>query len=316
MKSWRFLLAFLGLTGLLVAARPLCGLSWFSRGNIVIPFRTIHGKIVAAMSLNGKPRKNFVIDTGAFSTMFNASAVSADGLRTISVHGTVHCFGGDVPVTRAVQRATIFGYGLQITGIGAVFDLSSLQHSLGIPLTGIIGSDTIASQPILVDYQAGKITMFLKKRIPHLRKSAERISLVSPPPGAEKFGGPVIPAQLELPNGRIVKLNLEIDTGSQNALTLYKPFAVKYGLLASNPKGTVTNAGCGGKFGLAPAALPAVFIGNQKIPNPKTLSAEKAVGAAASTDVDGEIGYKILSRFRIFIDRPQHFVVFEPASQN
>ncbi len=316
MEYWRSRVVVPYIAGLLLTASPVCALSWFSRGNVLIPFRTIHGLIVTRMSLNGKPGKNFIVDTGSFTSMFNASVVDAGGLKTISAQGTVHCFGGDVPVTRVASQTTIFGYGLQINGGAVVSDLGLLQNAVRIPLTGIIGSDAITSRPILVDYQAGKITMFPGKHMPHLEKPAERIQLESPPAGAEKFPGPVFAAQVQLPDGRWVKANLEIDTGSDGGLLLYAPFASKYGLIPADPRLTVIHYGCGGKYGLAPVSLPAIMLGSQKITNPETLSAEKAVGAAAATTVDGSIGYRILSRFRIFIDAPDHFVVFEPVKQN
>lgn len=315
MRPMRRWLAALWLAVLLMAAPAADGIPWFWGGNVVIPFRTIRGKIVATMSLDGKPGKNFVIDTGAFTTMFGSAAVSADRLKTTRSHGTIHCFGGDVPVTRYVSKATIFAGGLRITGGGVIWDMSPLQHFLAIPLTGIVGSDTITSRPILLDYQAGKITMFLGRHRPHFRRGAERIPLESPPPGAERFGGPVIAAGVKLPDGRVVSLNLEIDTGNNDGLILYTPFARKQGLLAAHPERSVIRYGCGGKYGLAPVTLPALYIGNQKIAHPQTFCAEKALGAAASTDVDGSIGYRILSRFKLFIDAPQHYVVFGPVAK-
>lgn len=318
MKARHPRIAIASVLGLLIAAPPLLCLPWFSHGNVVIPFRTIHGLIIATMSLNGKPGENFVIDTGAFTTVLNASAVAARGLKTHPLHGTVHCFGGDISISQAAPQATIFGYGLRITGGGIVSDLNPLQGALHLPLFGIIGSDTMTSQPILVDYKAGRITVFLRNRMPHLAKDAERIPLESPPPGADNFPGPVIAAQVQLPDGKLVRASLEIDTGNDTGLILYAPFAAKYGLLDStpDPKSTVLDHGCGGQFALAPTALPAILLGNQKIANPKTLSAEKAVGAAANTAIDGSIGYPILSRFRVFIDAPQHYVVFEPVKGN
>lgn len=314
MKLQRFQLAFLWLAGLLIAAPPLCCLSWFSRGNVVIPFKQVHGLMISAMSLNGKPGQNFIIDTGAFNTVLDVSAVNAEGLRTVSVHGTAHCVGGDVILSQTVPQATIFAYGFQINGGMDVLDLNSLEHLFRVPLTGIVGSDAITSRPILVDYQAGTITMFLGKHRPRLEKGAEKIPLESRP-GADQFAAPVFPASLELPDGRFVKLNLEIDTGSWDALTLYPAFARKYGLLGADPKPAAMGYGCGGKYWLATASVPAIIIGNEKISDPKTLSVENATGAAASTEIDGVIGYRILSRFRIFIDAPEHFVVFEPPGK-
>lgn len=318
MKPWRNRFALFSLAGLLIAAPPVISSyapfpprwSLFGDPDIVMPFRMLHGVMVVSMSLNGKPG-NFIIDTGALTTLLNASVVDAEALKTIPANVTLRSFVGNIAIVRAVPQTTIFGYGFQINGGAMVLNLDDLQDSIGIPLTGIIGSDTLTARPIIVDYQAGKVTIFDPGNLPRVEKLSET-PLESPSSGGEKFGGPVIGAHLELPNGKLVRLNLEIDTGSTNGLTLHAPFAKKYGLLPADLKNPVQQTAAGGKYGLARTSVPALFLGRQKIANPETLCVLNAVGVAGSTEADGEIGYKILSRFRIFIDAPQHFAAFEP----
>jgi hypothetical protein len=311
MRTWRSYFALFPLAGLLLAAPPLCCLSWFSHGNLVIPFNTVRGLIVSPMSVNGKSGRNFVFDTGASATAIDAAAAKAEGIKTASATGAIHTFAANARLATVIPHTAIFGYGLKINATAAVLDLDPLRRWLGIPLTGIIGSDTITSLPVLIDYRAQKITMFLGKHMPDIDESTE-IPLVSLPAAAEEFGSPVIAGKLELPDGRLVSLNLEIDTGNINGLMLHTPFAKKYGLLSANSKSAITSNSLGGKYVVVPAHVPALLIGAQRIANPDTLCDEKAVSTAGSTDVDGEIGYKVLSHFRIFIDAPQHFVVFEP----
>ncbi len=315
MKSLGICFAFLCLAGLLAAPPALC-LPWFLSGRIVLPFGIYRGLIVTGMSLNGKPGQNFIIDTGCTTTLYNPSAVHAEGLRTVPRHVPVQSLAGDFTVDSVVPHATIFGYGLRIGGGGPVVDLQAVQHYLGIRLTGIIGADTITSRPILLDYQTRKITMFLRKRMPHF-SGGSKIRLEPPPPGAERFSRPVIRATLELPSGKLVKLKLTIDTGSVDGLSLHEPFAKKYGLLPVGPKRTVKQLGLGGAgYRDVPVSVPALFLGSQKIVNPSTFCDTKAIGVAGSTKTDGEIGYKILSRFRVFIDSPRRFVIFEPVARS
>jgi hypothetical protein len=310
MRTCRSCFALFSLAGLLAAAPPLCCLSWFSRGNVVIPFKTVRGLIVSPMSINGKSGRNFVFDTGASATAIDAAAAKAEGIKIASATGEIHTFAANARLATVIPHIAIFGYGLKINATAAVLDLDPLRRWLGIPLTGIIGSDTITSLPVLIDYRAQKITMFLGKNMPDIDKSAA-IPLQSLPSAAEESGSPVIAAKLQLPDGRLVSLRLEIDTGNINGLMLHEPFAKKYGLIAAGQP-TATSNSLGGKYVVVPAHPAALLLGTQRIVDPDTLCDEKAVSTAASTDVDGEIGYKILSRFRIFIDAPQRFVVFQP----
>lgn len=80
--------------------------------------------------------------------------------------------------------------------------------------------------------------------------------------------------------------------------------------MAVDAKNSMTSNLLGGKYVVGPAHPLALLLGAQKIANPKTLSNEKALSSAGDTEVDGEVGYKMLSPFRTFIE--QQFVVLEP----
>jgi hypothetical protein len=287
----------------------------------VIPFRIVKGIPVVSLSLNGKKGMNFLFDTGAAPMTLSSSAIADIGLRTGPAKASLKTPCGTSQIHRLVPKMRVSGYGMKITGSAMALDLSMLSRQLGIPIAGILGYRAMLPQlPMLIDYQTQRITFFLPKNSPHFQKSAE-IPLESLHAKKPNRTNPFIIAKLELPDGRFVNANLEIDTGGGAAgLQLNTPFAMKYGLLPSHTKAAHKEMTIGGMGGHACAlvrlSVPALIIGDQKIANPTALSAEDPVGTSGSADSDGQIGAAILSQFRVFFGPHRHFVVFLPASQN
>jgi hypothetical protein len=287
----------------------------------VIPFRIVKGTPVVSLSLNGKKGLNFVFDTGAVPMTLSSSAIAAAGLRTSPAKGSLKTPCGASPVHRLVPKMRVSGYGMKITGSAAVLDLSVPSRKVGIPIAGIFGYRAMLPQlPMLIDYQTQRITFFLPRNSPHFQKSAE-IPLESLHAKKSKSANPFIIAKLELPDGRFVNANLEIDTGGAAAgLLLNTPFARKYGLLPSHPKAAdkeMTIGGVGGHTcALVRVSVPALIIGNQKIAHPDAFSSRAPLGTSRASGFDGQIGAAILSHFRIFFGPHRHFVVFVPAKQN
>ena len=124
-----------------------------------------------------------------------------------------------------------------------------------------------------------------------------------------EWDGPVASLNLELPGGRRVNANLIVDTGSTEGLLLHTSFVEKYSLQHVKPQ-TADRLAYGGKFGAMPGLVSVLMLGDLRVEDLQTFYAG---GPAASKPIDGEIGYKILSRLRIFVDAPHHVVVFEPV---
>ncbi len=317
---FRFRTALLAVGLLFAVLPPACHAgtphwrSWGGSSEIVLPFQNVQGEMVVTMSLNGHKGMNFVVDTGTGFTILDASAAAAAHVKILPLEAPpLQALAGPVPLTQTAPHARITGYGLELRDHLLVSNLQELQKGLGIPLAGIIGFDFLGQLPFLVDYSAKTITIFPPKRkndTPH-----QGIEVSVEPSIPKEFDGPIVCLNLELPDGRRVKANLTVDTGSTEGLLLHVPFVEKYGLQPSVKAQTVSQTTYGGTYNATPGAVPALLLGDLRVEDLHALYAVNPVGMAGNKRIDGEIGFQILSRFRIFMDAPHHVVVFEPVSQ-
>jgi len=274
---------------------------------IVLPFRNVQGEIVVSFALNGHKGMNFLMDTGSGASVLDTAAATAAHVKILPLAAPQwQSPAGPFAPTQAAPRAKIIGYGLMLHDNLVVGDLQNLQKRLDIPLAGIIGFDFLGQLPFLVNYSTNTITIFPEK--------PQGIEVPLEPPIPHEFNGSVICLSLELPDGRQVKAHLTVDTGSTEGLTLHAPFVQKYGLKPPTQAKVVSETSYSGNYNAIPGVVPALLLGNLRVEDLQTLYDVTPVGVAGSEPIDGEIGYKILSRFHVFVDAPHHVVVFEPAS--
>lgn len=276
---------------------------------IVLPFRNVHDEIVVSLSLNGHKGMNFIVDTGSGVTILDAATATAAHVKVLPLEASPsQSPAGPFTPTQAAPHAEITGYGLKLRDNLLVGNLQELQKGLGIPLAGIIGFDFLGQLPFLVDYSAKTITIS-----PHNPPHDIEVPVESPISG--EFNGPIVCLNLELPGGRRVKANLIVDTGSTEGLTLHVPFVEKYGLQPLAKARPVNQTAYGGSYRVMPGLVPALLLGDLRVEDLQALFDVSPVGVAASERIDGEIGYKILTRFRTFVDASHQVVVFEPVAR-
>ena len=278
-----------------------------------IPFRDVHHEIVVTFALNGHKGLNFLIDTGFGMTLLDTSAAAAAHVKTVPVHLYLHSPAGTFSVTQLAHRVRIDGYGLEFHNDILVGDLEPFYKPFGIPLAGIIGSDFLGQFPFLLDYAAKTMTVFSPEKSNVPLKNGIEVPLELFLPG--KGDGPAVWLDAELPDGQKVKAALTVDTGSTAGVILNAPFVERYSLKPDDKVRPPIARGYGGKIDLVPGQLPALMIGSLRVSDFDTLFARQPAGSPGSGDTDGEIGYGILSRFRIYMDAPHQRVVFDPVSE-
>lgn len=284
-------------------------LAFCQQKEIVLPFQNVQGEMVVTMSLNGHKDMNFLIDTGFGATMLDASTATAAHVKVVSLQTPkIQALAGSSTPSQAAPHAEITGYGLKLLNNALVGDLQELQEKLGIPLAGIIGFDTLRQIPFLVDYSAKTITMF-----PQHPPQGIEVPMEPSIPG--DLEGPIVCLNLELSDGRKVKANLIVDTGSTDGLTLHVPFVRKYGLQPPEEAQTISRTAYGGTYNVTHGLVPALLLGDQRVEDLQALFDVNPIGMAGSERIDGEIGSKILARFRIFVDASHYVIVFEPAAR-
>lgn len=321
MKSFRAALSLAMAAGLPAAILPPAygsGMFFLHKSStknspISIPFRDVDHEIVVTLSLNGHKGLNFLIDTGLGGTILDASAAAAAQVKTVPIKFSLASQAGTFPVTQAARSVRIDGYGLELCNNMLVGDLSLVGQRLGIPVAGTLGFDFLAQFPFLLDYSAKTMTIFSPQDSNVPLQKGTQLPLEAPVAG--EVNGPVVSLDVELPNGRQVTAKLIVDTGSTTGVTLHAPFVEKYGLRPDNNTRIPGQISYGGSSYLVHGQLNALMLGDMRVADFPALYAEQPAGMAANKLIDGEIGYKILSRFRIYMDAPHHRIVFEPVAQ-
>jgi len=107
-----------------------------------------------------------------------------------------------------------------------------------------------------------------------------------------------------------------IDIGSGGGLALTSPFNAAHRLPGAGDTtiGAIGVAGAGGEGSGRFGRVAALRIGQRTLPRPLTLFSADTVGAFATRAYDGNIGYDILRRFRLFLDYAHDRIVFEPVA--
>ncbi len=116
---------------------------------------------VAIEASIGDERATFLVDTGVDPSALDLAVARAHGLRPSGESGPVDGVGNDAvtayPVMLDDLRIGERGYGpLE----ALVLDMSGLSARYGAPLAGILGYSLLRDHAVLIDYPAGRITLF------------------------------------------------------------------------------------------------------------------------------------------------------------
>lgn len=157
----------------------------------------------------------FVIDTGAPITVLDlafARSIGAQPRDSEVIRGA----GG----ARAAWRAPAMGVGLvggpSVRLAPSMTDLSHVARGIGAPLAGVVGCDLLGDFVVTLDYRAG-------------RAALNQPRMVRPPASASRMRfdrTPYVAARITAA-GRSVAAEFQIDTGSNTAVELWRPFAEK-----------------------------------------------------------------------------------------
>ena len=188
-----------------------------------IPFQFLHNQIVVEGSLNGLDRLNFILDTGTRTSIVDREIAKRLNL-TIGPEVSVAGAG----VGRASARRTLCPSlrlgDMNVRNLEAdILDLSSVAHSLGRPLHGVLGYSFLQKRVVQIDY--------FERRIRILEKAPN-----APAPGSRAVmfpmqfrAGSVLPV-LEDCRVNGTRLAVTIDTGSSLGLILFPKAVDRLGL--------------------------------------------------------------------------------------
>jgi hypothetical protein len=116
--------------------------------------------------------------------------------------------------------------------------------------------------------------------------------------------------------GQPIKGTFLLDIGSSGALALHSPFVLEHHLLGPSLK-TIRVIGSGGAGGQTAGRIgrsSELKISRFRIVSPTTLFSEDKSGAFANKALAGNIGQRIASRFRLFLDYGHERIILEPVA--
>ncbi|HEX5703739.1 MAG TPA: aspartyl protease family protein [Pyrinomonadaceae bacterium] len=278
---------------------------------VTIPFKLVTRHIVVPVKINNSRPLSFVFDTGDKVGIVDIARARELGL---DLHGQLRIggAGSDTLLGSYVRGATwkLQGFEEFSQPVALAIPLGRLAARFGHDFDGIIGSDFIKQFVIEVDYQAHVLRLHAKDGFVY-SGNGESI-----PVQFNSQGHPLIDAEVTPRGGQPIKGRFVFDLGSSGALALHTPLVKEHRLLEANHH-TIRAIGVGGAGGDVQARMTRVSelkIGKFKIAGPTALLSQDKAGAFANASLAGNIGQRIASKFKLFLDYERHRIIFEPAS--
>ena len=275
----------------------------------VIPFEMANRHILIKVSINNSAPLWFIFDTGDKVAIVDSTRARALGLN---LQGEVNIGGaGEGSLKGAyVREASLNVIGVQghPQPVALTLPLAGMAPKFGHDIDGIIGADFIKEFVVEIDYEARVMRLHNKEKFVY--SGAGEILPVSFING----GHPTIPAEITVAGREPLKGKFMIDVGSGGSLMLNRPFVEQENLLAATPKTIklIGAGGAGGKVAARVGRLRALTIGKLQIDEPVTAFSEDRGGAFGNSQTHGNIGYQILSKFKIFLDYGRERMILEP----
>jgi len=277
-------------------------------GVAVLPVEYRARHLWLKVSLDGGPPEDFLFDTGASVTVLDSGFAARHGIAT---SGRMQAAGAGASGsatfatlgTLAIRGAD--GDGVEFAGVKvAVMNVApAFSAYFWRNLAGVIGYDVISRFVCTIDYDSGTLTLRDPKTFRY--KGSEK-------PLPMLMNGPVPGLRGRL-DGRYEGV-FRLDVGSSSTVDLHTPF-VRENQLGSKLRHAlpVSGAGFGGSFQSTMGRLKRMDIGPYGWADPIVLLSTATEGAFASEEFAGNIGNRLLERFRVTFDYERRQIYLEPG---
>jgi len=281
-----------------------------SPGTARIPFEYLSNHVWLRASVNGGPPADFLYDTGASVTVIDSAYAAKIGLATSgSLQATGAGAGGNASFAD-VERVRIVaadGDGVELKDVKAgVLNVNSiLAPYFWRECAGIIGFDAIVQFVNEIDFDGRVLTLRDPKTFRYEGKGAEV-------PMTLAGHAPVVTVKVD----GAYEGEARVDVGSGSTLDLHTPFVKRHGLIEKHPAAiTVVSGGFGGTFESKLARMKTLEIGPYKVERPLIGFSTITVGALASEDYAGNLGNRLLDRFKVTLDYERRKIHLEPGAK-
>jgi hypothetical protein len=274
-----------------------------------LPFEYRVRHVWLKASVNGGPPEHFIYDTGASITVLDSTYAARIGLATEGRQqgqGAGATGGASFAVVPKLRVAAADGDGIEMEDVrvGVLSVNPVLAPYFWRDCAGILGFDFISRFVNEVDFDRGLLTLYDPAKFTYA--------------GA----GQAVPMTLA-GHTPVVKMKLDdaiegefrVDVGSGSAVDLHTPFVARHGLMERAPYVEVTGGGFGGTFTTRMVRMKKLELGPFSWTDPLVSLSRATVGAFTSEDYAGNIGTRILERFKVTLDYERRQMWLEPGAR-
>jgi membrane-associated protease RseP (regulator of RpoE activity) len=271
------------------------------KDEVSIPIHLLNNHIYLPVSLNGNVYDRMIFDTGA-TNVISAAAAKASGIKT---EGALPGggFGDNVSAFGLAKIGLMDVGGVKLKDqVFGVFDLASLSKVEGVAGDGLIGYEIARRAVVQIDYANSRLTIIKPGQF-HPSEKAVRV------PFTFNSHVPMIQADLDGISGEF-----EVDTGARSSISIMRPFATANHLVEKYQAKTevIGGYGVGGPAKALLVRPQTLKIGPIEIKDPVGLIETGEKGAAAATQIAGNLGGGILKRFTVTLDYEHQVLYLEP----
>ncbi len=287
------------------------GVRWLAEADHArLPFDYRARHVWLKASVNGGEPQDFLFDTGASVTVLDSSWVAEHGLKTegrMQAAGAGAAGGASFASLASLKIAAGSGDGIELENVKvAVLDVnSSFAPLFWRRMAGVIGYDVISRFVVTIDYDDSVLV---------LNDPANWRYEGSEKPLPMVMNG-TVPALTGVLDGTDEGL-FRLDVGSSSTVDLHAPFATAKRLKGRMGRTqAVDGVGFGGSFSSEIGRLRSMSLGPYEWDDPIVSVSNATEGAFASEDFAGNIGNRILERFRVTFDYQRRHVYLEPGER-
>ena len=286
-------------------------LRWLKRaGEARLPFEYRARHVWLKASVNGGPPDHFLFDTGASVTVLDSGWAAEHRLRTeghMQAAGAGAAGGASFTTLDSLRVASATGDGFVLADVQtAVLDVNpSFEPLFWRRMAGVIGYDVISRFVVTIDYDDSVIV--LHDPATYVYRGIEKpLSMI--------MNG-TVPALKGTFDGTDEGV-FRLDVGSSSTVDVHSPFArakALHGRMGRTQR--VDGMGFGGTFTSEIGRLRSMSLGPYEWDDPIVVVSNATEGAFASEDFAGNIGNRILERFRVTLDYQRREVILEPGKR-
>jgi len=273
-----------------------------------LPFEYQARHVWLRASVNGGPPADFIFDTGASITVIDSAYAAKIGLPTEGLQqgqGAGATGSASFAALSSLTVAAADGDGIEVKDARvAVLSVNSvLAPFFWRDCAGVIGFDFINRFVNEIDFDARRLTLHDPKAFQYQGKGAAI-------PMTLAGHTPVVTMKLD---GAITG-DFRVDVGSGSTVDLHTPFVKRHDLMTKTGRGVdAMGGGFGGTFTTRIVRMKKLEIGPYSWKHPLVSLSQATSGAFTSEDYAGNIGNRLLERFKVTLDYERRQMWLEPG---